>query len=464
MSSKTKTFPVTGEGGFSWLPCPIGLKTRATLLDWYPALGSNREYRQIAEYQIFSAMRDEGKPYRRVMPHETICRLVGRSSCVSGELLAAFSRDVWELNPSEYHSNQRARTVDLLPRRVSLLLAEPDPSPTVEFVSGRERKARYWREEHRPKTPCDRSISPSDPRYALWVLLDVKSNKALTTTVNRNMRYARAMMEAMPQGTDAEVDRKGVVAATLNCIALNPLPLYQSVERTQRVYTMGVSMVSLPRGIRKCLLSGSITLDARAMQLAIIAAKWPVPQLHDRLVRSIEKGTPIWTELLCEMGYIPDDDSKDALKTAVYALCYGGGIKTQGESFRSAGLNPEGFHRHPLIKAMRKASKQRQEAIKEAGGMQCPFSGQWWSLEGDAAYRLLAREAQSWELRLMMSAVNEIHKIGDRDRATLLLWLHDGFTINVGRRESIPCVVRRLQAAFNEAAMEQGIPTRLERE
>jgi hypothetical protein len=134
----------------------------------------------------------------------------------------------------------------------------------------------------------------------------------------------------------------------------------------------------------------------------------------------------------------------------------------EGDTSNGIGLmRAKQFLRHPFIRDLFKARKARMDEIERLGGAEDAFGG-WISCQEDSCIRsILARQVQSYELRLMLAMLPVIKEAAD---VQILSWLHDGVTLGFDACKSSNAILEAVQHEVLMEARRLNIYTQLERE
>jgi hypothetical protein len=252
-----------------------------------------------------------------------------------------------------------------------------------------------------------------------------------------------------------------------------PVPVYRTSERTQRLVPVGQGLANAPSWIRQAVLADAFEVDMKAAQLALVAALWDVPEIEPYLV---EAETSVWDALVGHLFalfphgvYDPEvdfDTLKPILKTTMYQATFGATRETLQRFGNSRGMSPsehrawrEGRARvkkyfaakpdevavallaHPVFEALLEAREVALREIERAGRSVDVFGREYVLgsyAEGELvdARSALAGEVQAAEafvmLRVARPFVVEAERVatvkGRQPEAQILLWQSDGLT------------------------------------
>jgi hypothetical protein len=430
----------------------------------------------MAEYLIFSTWQDSDDPDLLPVPYDHLKHLVGACSTSKAfcaqEWLDGFSRDVWPLAILPYSKREgKARMVRRdLPRFVEDLI-DMEPlvlaKETVWFFNGSlvsqgKVDAEVRRYMAQIRLLAD-GVEADHPAYELLTLLNQTPPHKMAQLLRVNKAATLAEFDAMPEDSPYKRRRKQCAKHNLQAVRdMTGKMVYQAVEKSPRLYTLGPTIHCLPRRLRKSLLSGCVSLDARACQLAIVARRWNIPGL----LKFLETGRNIWKELLTYIG--GDDSCKETLKPAIYGIVFGMTMwrlrqLLSGGDDKVPGLPDVKmvrlFLKHPLIKELLQARRARMDSLRrdrfivDAFGRRFDYRGHDKQLRS-----LLAQEVQSYEVYLMLSLLPVFR--AERD-LTVISFLHDGVTVWVPQ-DKRSRIVTRLKREFDKRAGELGFSTALE--
>lgn len=257
------------------------------------------------------------------------------------------------------------------------------------------------------------------------------------------------------------------------------LPLYKPTDgsTTLRIFPVDSSLPTLPREIRHVLTQNQADFDLKYAQLATNAYLWQV----NEVISFLEHGGNYWEYLREQLGLtrLSGEEwlrAKAALKIATYALCYGGDEATirhgrYESGSRKGGLDAvmdtcglrdatSAFLELPLVKAMWNARDQAIEYAINKGSARDAYGHEISVSTPKEAKSALAIVAQSYELKLLYPALQLAME--SKDQFSIVLWQHDGFTVNFPRKERESLWTQRIVDVVNAEARRLGIPTRLE--
>jgi hypothetical protein len=287
------------------------------------------------------------------------------------------------------------------------------------------------------------------------------------------------------------ISKQESVQRTLTWLMENPdVPTrYGAGENTLRLNPLGISVVQLPRQMRKHLMQGNLEGDLCACQLALMAVIWDVPRLKWRL----ESEENIWHYLTGEIG-LP----KSLLKLLIYGFSYGAayylkrtpyhdgdGLLGIVESWLEEHQLPivteevtkilKTFRSSRLIKELVKARRKHINQLKQNQGFIDPY-GTHWSMTIDSqgksdAYKLLSIEMQAWEFWLMESVYDVLIRWSKERPAEVitLIHQHDGLTLKLARKRSKQDLIKEIEISLTnrtlacpQLGLKSPIPTKFE--
>ena len=254
--------------------------------------------------------------------------------------------------------------------------------------------------------------------------------------------------------TETDPRRLKAILANLHRLRDTLKPIYEQKPTTNRVFADGYSLQSLPKFYRDLLMPGSIEADLKSCHLVIAAFDWQVQPL----IKVLESGRSIWAYLTDAVGVEPTPEAKACLKSAIYAVLYGGGRERILSYLPSHQHRP--FLADPVVRALLKARKDQMSAIKAAGGLET-VGGVWLPLEGNGqAHKLLVRRAQDIET-YVIAACYEVAERHPKD-FRILSAEHDGFRYEVLDKRREEKVQSYLLNAIRRRSAELNLPMLLE--
>lgn len=306
------------------------------------------------------------------------------------------------------------------------------------------------------------------------------------SSLMENVSEAESFIKSLPEDTEEQKNRKLHQQLTLRAIKERPVPLYQPVKNSVRLFTEGSSLQNLSRHARALILQGTWNADLSSAQLAIIANLWNIQEVKDFL----KSGRKLWKELISFYGFncevlSPElyEGMKDILKKYVYSTIFGMGIgslvegneglelseKAQKEAKKRCvkkvkGLNKElsqfgidkggeKFLQFPLIKAILVARKNVIKTMQMVGSAYDAF-GKKIIVRHDNVIKVMAGIAQSYEMKViypifeLASSTKEFRPI---------LYLFDGCVIKFSSKQEY--WIDRITKAVDQVAKELEIDT-----
>lgn len=330
-----------------------------------------------------------------------------------------------------------------------------------------------------------READTPEPTAALIDYLHARAPRTFSDRVRRSVDDLVATARET-----ADDDVRHAELRSIRALRLQPLPVYTTAARTQRVVPHGLGLQTAPTWVRRHVLDDCLELDMASAQLALVAALWDVPDLRAFLAASLDGGPSWWAELSGWLRrqfpggtYDPDrhaDRLKGLLKTATYGICFGMSernvarwgnpkrmaakekverekdLRWLGRAFgarATADVGPR-LLAYPLVASLLAARDRRFEEIREAGALTDVF-GREYRLGERIRNRevtersALAAEAQAAEHFVMLRAAQPFLDEATRAQtestderrvypeAEIVLWQADGFSVRVrqARRE-----------------------------
>lgn len=441
---------------------------REQLLQMFPALETHKwstVYLQLFQYLLNNPLRDEDDPDKIVLPAEVVAKFAHAKVGVNGfraiDLIEGFSSDVFPLHVTDYIPNKVARCVEpMFTEPLKNLMGENGieslfSKDRVMLVTGKTVTSNSI------KTACIEysqdilesleDLDKSHPAYELQQYLNSQSQITLAKTVRQNTYRLMELLENTPEG-----ERKNSITFLLIGLQDWVRNYYAGSDKSVRIFTRGISIHNLPREFRKTALSGSTEFDMRSSQLAIVAKLWNLPKVAEFL----KTGKSFWTMMTKYLNI--NASYKSILKDRLYATCFGEGTgkaldQLTGEIGRTAA---EKFFRHELLQEVLAGRTEALRHIKSDGGITDAFGFFSKTSKEVPAYKLLSREAQSWELKLMLPVFETVRDVRD---LSILSWLHDGMVIRYTQnKETRHALNMRVIEAFNANATLLGFATDLE--
>lgn len=431
---------------------------------------------RLTDYVLFARTRNWDKKLPASLPiMRDICGFSKKSwrICAYDRLAEWQSRTGIEIAYDDYVTGQTARAITTVcVNKEILMLADEIRNPRtpligrVQFDTGKKITGTMIRRirEH-TQVECMAAIAEAgneDAQNLLRYLNELPGNRWSQVS-----KFIPQLREIARDTEDCEY--------TLNVllrIEQLPQPFYVPGVQTQRIFAAGANVLNLPRAVRKELfrLLEWHTFDLKAAQLAILSVTWNIPSLQTYL----ENGGNFWQDQINHMGY--QDEDKDIIKEALYALAFGAGKDRMMKIFvREKGAidGKNDFDRwlsHPLIEDIFNARAKVMADIRSRGSATDCYGREYkvtaitaksktsgYHYQDTNVRSILACLAQAWELKLL-SPVLDVIQHCDR-RVQLAYWLHDGFGISCP--ESLKYVLDQLLDRVNENIRSLGFPTQL---
>lgn len=506
-----------------YFPVPAAL--RDALVAWRPVLGGVRGFMALAQYLLFSPMRDG---HGVQLPHGVVYRAFGlngssaRGNGLSAERLLGLYRD--RVDPAlDYmeaqHSKGLCRTVvragfpeDVLEivRRFKVAPESFGSGPRrgrggyVYLVDGTSANRRNTQAEVNGARLADAMTSaPAVPMPRSAELIRAYLNLRLGDQLFANGRYgvvARVpACVARVQELAAAGERPFETEAKADCALRQlawvegyPRPLYVPCDHSPRLKADHYNqLMSLPSALRPCLYSErdvELDLDKAHMAALVVVARklgFPAPLLSEAL-RDAERD--LWGEFAdrFDAEFLPTATARRKAAKKSYAAVYGASesallFEMLGE-YRDRGGRVVGrasfdpfrpVMGHPVMAEIYETAQAVLAHVEEAGGLH-DAEGRWISLgmfgakkpEGRAK-TLLSYVCASYEQALVAEAfrvaTDELDAPSCYGRPAFWIWLYqaDGLTLRVSSKADAADVVGRLQRAVAAKAEELGMPTRL---
>ncbi len=320
-------------------------------------------------------------------------------------------------------------------------------------------------------------------------------------------RVGRALDELLlTAGKTRDADVRQAELQVIRSLRIQPLPVYSTRGRTQRLVPQGQGLTTAPAWIRHAVLDDCVEVDMASAQLALVGSMWDVPSIRGFLAVSLEGGPSFWTEVSTWLRrsfpdgeYQPDrhfERVKGLLKTATYGICFGMteanvarwgspyrlGPKAKAQRRRELSFLRRMFgapsgevgHRlleHPLVVDLLAARERRAAMVLEEGHLVDVFGRRYelgTTIDGrDVTPRsVLAAQAQAAEHLIMLHVARPFLDEGRRansasrpgktvyPEAEIVLWQSDGLSIRVRQRGRTDSWVARAEDGLAEGCRE----------
>jgi len=449
---------------------------RRRVTETFPALANDQVGWRMMQHLFFGYARDR-VTRKRLLAHTTLAEIAGHkgnpSNFKSGLFLERFrdtyfSAETFEWTP--YQSAEKCRQVEklILPETLQSDLEaeyrkEKYESGRVYFDTGEAYNSNTRRRDRRmmqkAATVAAREAETREAQEILEYL-----NNLPPQLFNRIVFLNHDAANEVALSLENEHARRQQLDI-LKRISDQPQTFYRPISggNTDRVFGVGGGFTGLKREVRNALIQGWQKADLRSAQLAINAMLWDVPEIKTFLQK---RHRSIWEELYEHFGLNNEEATraKPALKTALYAACYGMGVRKIGSNLTGAladvGIARNGnlFTKHPLIKALLNGRKRAVAAIQRDGGAKTCF-GKWLSDFELTTPQILAQISQAVELKIMHAIFEVAAKTAD---FTITLFQHDGIAVHFTDKSKAERWKRRMTKAVSEEAQRLGVETTLE--
>lgn len=356
--------------------------------------------------------------------------------------------------------------------------------PLVHAATGAEVRSRDRRALLDRARGAARSRRVSDTPAETAALIDYLHARPVRAFSDRVGRVLGALVSRAHQEPDDDV--RLAALRSIRGLRVQPVPVYTTRPRTQRVVPHGEGLATAPTWVRRTVLDDGVEVDMANAQLALVASLWDVPLVRDFLAASVDGGPSWWDALAAWLATeFPDKTFdpvrhtkwlKGSLKTLTYGIAfgmeernvarwrspYGLGPKEKADRARDLRFVRRAFGapskvvgarllEHPLVAALLDARARRFAEVEEAGSLADVFGRRY--RIGDVMDRravtvrsALAAEAQAAEHFLMLRVARPFLDEAARAEAAredgrrvypeaeVLLWQSDGFTFRARQR------------------------------
>jgi hypothetical protein len=509
--------------GYYQRPIPVTPEFRDAVIKCYPQLTTieRKEFCwRVIQHILFSDYADkietpstnvdDTKPVTRIiLPHPLVALMARREPYDgrfrSGHAIAYFNTHIFPLNETDYNKEQRrARAIspDIDPLLVELAdkeIRKPSKVRTVFFHNGKVANLSNYREEAKERAKAAKKLREGIKKSEVSLckesvdLANFLSNQpqiAVNKIIRVNWPFVEKKLEEMERKGSLTPNQSKSARFMMAKIDSNDFHIhYIPVAGSPRVYAIDATINSLNKELRRTSLAGMIEFDLEACQLAIIAAKWDVPEIATILTSNIsrkEGHKDIFQQMIEEIGL--GDEDRPLLKATIYSLAFGmteEHIKDQlsegvrdvtyvkmrsGLLLRQEGeVEIEGVGefmadrvlKHPFFPLLLTARQRQLASLKEKGFLVDAFGRQRKPTNRTQKSKrsVLAYIAQSYEVKIMLSILPIIEKVGNQIH--IASWLHDGCTIHFGKTGEQERQIEQICKRANKTAKELGIPTRM---
>ncbi len=450
----------------------VSSQFRNNIIRYLPGINKNPAYWQLTAYLMFWTTRSAQED-KLMIGQEILATLENKfDQLVSGNYSAiSFLTDYWnDVLPFEIsdwnYSEGKARVVESIewPDELNVLLQQElnklpgEKEDPVFFISGESRSERKIKalvdlEKTQANSFIETAIRNKELLRYLTELNSYRYTKAL-----KNVKYALDVVKALP------TESQGRELKILGRLFDNAQPLYKTTEKSVRIFPMYDNLLALKREVRQALTQDWMECDLRSAQLAIVAKLWDLPLVNEFLT----KNQNIWEYLAKQLDTELTPRLKKAIKHEfLYPLCFGESKRVLRQVVtdtfeKNMGID-NAFDRLfnlPIMQEIWKGRAKRIQKIYKEWGLRDAF-GDWLLMkkhDKKAAISLLAQEAQSYELCLLLPILDLAKS--SNDNLAILAWQHDGFSAVCKKNEEI--WVPAMKRVVKNKAAELGINTVLE--
>ncbi len=449
------------------------------LVAHYPVLARHRDYREFTAHLLFKAARDKRDPTRRRVAQKFLAHALGQERDLRWrkfaglKFLKAYQRDVTDpsnrniplvTDISDY-GPKRSRTVAIvLPGKLpDLIDSEPlrllnDPSPVclaLGCTTSKSARSRLVAEE-RKLLASEVGKHPSRDGE-LWLrYLNNQRGNVLSSLINRNYNAAVAKLLGGPKKS-----RDGL-SMQLAAIKHFPVPLFHVSprERSHRIFANHPSLATIDSEYRHILMRGCYECDIKSAIYRIVAAMWKLP-LATQFLRA---GGDIWKELAMAIGVAPTSKAFEVFKTGFKPTF--NAIVNQAElqeiKYHSTRLlmllhnqnSADAILSHPLMMELLDARNMAGKQVLLTGAAHSCYGLRLLLKDHENIRSLISNQASSYELALLTPALKAVLK---SDRAAIVLYQSDGFTLHVRDRRRATFWKDKLSSAMKLGAAKLGV-------
>lgn len=449
---------------------------RQRVAETFPALGNNNADWQMMQYLLFGAAQDQSTK-KRLLAHKIIAEIAGHkgntSNFKSGQFLERFRNTYFSpetLAWTPYLAATKCRQVEklILPESLQRALADEYARKHYEtgrvyFATGLAFNKKAQRQDRRQTQSAANQWAPEAETKEAREILDYLNNLP-PHLFSRIVFLNHEAAEKVALSLENEHARKQQLDI-LKHIYEQPQPFYRPIRggNTDRIFGVRAGITALKREVRNALIKGWHKADLKSSQLAINAMLWDVPEVTTFLQR---RNTSIW-DALYEHFELHGEEAiraKPALKTALYATCYGMGVRKIGKNLTTdlaaVGIRKKGnlFLKHPLIKALLEGRRRAVSRIQADGGARTCF-GKWLDTFELTIPQVLAQISQAIELKIMHAVFQVANTTSD---FTITLFQHDGIAVHFTDKTKLTKWKKHMNRAAGQEAERAGVETFLE--
>lgn len=450
---------------------PTNKPFRDALLALHPQMRGNPGYMALYRKLLFCPPDQDC-----LVPHRWLAAVNGYKdedwrNFDSGAFLDAFRRDVLPgFVVSRYRPEvcRRVLSSGLTSADVELVDLHLSGSWDVWLDSGRRIRHSELTENRRAKLELVTEHRTPAGRHIMRHHNSELTRRLFARMVNENFEAAKEALLAakLPLATF-----KQMLIILCRLRDEEPQPIYKPSLRTDRVFTLEPSIPDLKREVRKALLSGCYDIDLQNIHLALAAHLLDIRELKDFLAT----GASFWS--------LFPPESKPAVKTAVYSICYGAGEKRLRNGWDSASLPFDEFWEHPLVKVLRQRLNefvallnaydkdaenpywQRPELVHPATGESIRPPKKTVTKRNQKTGELETKQKGAsgsqrlslWFQAYEMELVYPIYQVKGDDYQVVLIQ-HDGVTVKLRDDRRLGAVKKAVDAAVAKRGEELGIP------
>ncbi|PIY79349.1 MAG: hypothetical protein COY81_02970 [Candidatus Pacebacteria bacterium CG_4_10_14_0_8_um_filter_43_12] len=450
----------------------VASQFRNNVVKYLPGINKNQAYWQLTAYLMFWTTKSS-KEGKLMIGQEILATLENEfDQLVSGNYSAiSFLTDYWaDVLPFKIsdwsYIKSKTRVVENIawPDELDVLLHQElnklpeEKDDPVFFISGEPKNKRKIKALVELEKAQANSFIETATRNKELLRYLIELNSYRYTRALKNVELALDVVKALP------IESQGRELKILGRLFDNAQPLYKTTKNSVRIFPMYDNLLALKREVRQAITKDWIECDLRSAQLAIVAKLWSLPLVSEFLAEKQSIWAHLSEQLETELTY----KLKKALKHEfLYPLCFGESKQVLKQVVtevfeKNMGIN-NAFDRLfglPIMQEIWKGRAKRIQKIYKEWGLRDAF-GDWLPMKKHdkrSAISLLAQEAQSYELSLLLPVLDLAKK--SSNNLAIIAWQHDGFSAVCKKNKEI--WVPAMKQVVENKAKELGINTILE--
>lgn len=392
-----------------------------------------------------------------------------------------FSGWTWKNDPRQKNEAHSRRVIEtgfstsfcqMIEQEIQNILRSP-----VENLIHYEQGTKYFKKKHFSETKKEvesireaitkQCSSISDAQIRFMDYFNSLPSNMFSMSLKKNMDSTIKLANNMVWKNE-QVKQNNLKILTQ--LSFQPKPYYIPIEGTSRLYTLGSSLTTLKRELRKELTKGWIEFDIVNCHLAIAAKNWNVPLVLEVL----SSGKSIWQYLddISQGQLKAMSDGKKILKQFIYSMMLGRSKSELKKLLQSHGMTNKQvkqFFSLDIIDQIYKAREQELKSImlclignKDCYGQELSYTKPNSAHDRRPARSIMSRQFQAYEMKMLEPLIE--FSENNRDIFLASLYQFDGFSVVCHDKCRIKTQCEKLKKCLDEHITSLGFQTHIKYE